>query len=320
MVRIGILHSLTGSMTISERSLVDAALMAIAEINQAGGVLGQIIEPVIEDGASDRQEFVRKAEKLLHQDQVATMFGCWTSASRKAIVPLVEAANILLWYPVQYEGLEASNRVFYFGCCLNQQVEPAVAWLLQHYGDRLYLLGSNYVFPRTIHKMVHAQLQQAGGTVVGEVYVPLSSKAFEPILQEILQAKPDVIFNTLSGDSNLAFYRAYREAGCSPETLPVMAVSVAEPELQSIAACAEGTYASWSYFQSLPTPQNQRFVQAFQARYGGDRVTSDPIAAAYSQVYAWKQAVETAQSFATAAVRQAAYGQLLETPGGTNSD
>ena len=316
MVRVGILHSLTGSMAISERSLVDAVLMAIAEINEAGGVLGQIIEPVIEDGTSESQEFVRKAEKLLQRDQVVTMFGCWTSASRKAIVPLVEAANILLWYPVQYEGLEASKNVFYFGCCPNQQVEPAVAWLLRHHGDRFYLLGSNYVFPRTVHKMIHAQLQQAGGTVVGEAYVPLGNKAFELILQEILQAKPDVIFNTLNGDSNLAFYRAYREAGCAPETLPVMAVSAAEPELQSMAIDAAGTYASWSYFQSLPGTQNQQFVTAFRAKYGHDRVTSDPIAAAYSQVHAWKQAVETAQSFATAAVRQAAYGQLLETPGG----
>lgn len=316
MVRVGILHSLTGSMAISERSLVDAALMAIAEINQAGGVLGQLIEPVIEDGASDNREFVRKAEKLLQQDEVVTVFGCWTSASRKAVVSLFEATNTLLWYPVQHEGLEESKNIFYFGCCPNQQIEPAVDWLLQHHGDRFYLLGSNYVFPRTVNRIIHSQLGRANGIVVGEDYVPLGCKEFQPILQRILQGQPDVIFNSLNGDSNLTFYQAYREAGCSPDALPVMAVSVAEPELQSIATYAAGTYASWSYFQSLSTLQNQEFVQAFQRRYGDDCVTSDPIAAAYTQVYAWKQAVEIAQSVATDAVRRAAYRQTLTTPGG----
>jgi urea transport system substrate-binding protein len=163
MVRVGILHSLTGSMAISERSLVDSALLAIAEINQAGGVLGDSIEPIIEDGASDSREFARKAKKLVQQDAVATVFGCWTSASRKAIIPLLEATNILLWYPVQYEGLEASRNAFYFGCCPNQQIDPAVAWLLQHQGDRFYLLGSNYVFPRTLHKVIRSQLRSGGG-------------------------------------------------------------------------------------------------------------------------------------------------------------
>lgn len=316
MVRVGILHSLTGSMAISERPLVDAALMAIAEINEAGGVLAQLIEPIIEDGVSESREFACKTRKLLQQDEVATVFGCWTSASRKAIVPMFEEHNTLLWYPAPHEGLEVSKNVFYFGCCPNQQVEPAVAWLVQHHGDRFYLLGSNDGFPCTINKMVRSQLHHARGTVVGETYVSFDNPEFEPILQHILQVKPDVIFNTLSGDSNLAFYRAYREAGLSPETMPVMVVSAAEPELQSVAAYAEGTYASWSYFQSLPTPQNQKFVHAFQARYGRDRVTSDPIVAAYTQVYAWTQAVEVAQSFATDAVRQAAYSQILETPAG----
>ena len=316
MINVGILHSLTGSMAISEASLVDAALMAIAEINQAGGVLGQEIAPIVEDGASNEKTFAQKARKLLQQDQVATLFGCWTSACRKAIVPVLEEFNALLWYPLQYEGLEESQHVFYTGSCPNQQVEPALEWLVKHHGKRFYLVGSDYVFPRTVHKIIDAQLKGLGGTVLEEAYVPLGNKDFSQILDRILQLKPDVIFNTLNGDSNLAFYRQYHQAGIQPAHMPIMAVSVAEPELQSIATEAAGTYASWTYFQSLDTAQNRQFVQNFQARYGSDRVTSDPIEAAYTQVYLWKQAVETARSLEINAIRAAAIGQPFEAPGG----
>ncbi|PZV19239.1 MAG: urea ABC transporter substrate-binding protein [Leptolyngbya sp.] len=316
MIDVGILHSLTGSMAISEASLVDAALMAIAEINQAGGVLGQAIAPIVEDGASTEKTFAQKARKLLQQDQVATLFGCWTSACRKAVVPVLEDLNALLWYPLQYEGLEESQHIFYTGSCPNQQVEPALEWLVKLYGKRFYLVGSDYVFPRTVHKIIDAQLKGLGGTVLEEAYVPLGGKDFSQILDRILHLQPDVIFNTLNGDSNLAFYRQYHQAGIQPAQMPIMAVSIAEPELQSIATEAAGTYASWTYFQSLDTAQNQQFVQNFQARYGSDRVTSDPIEAAYTQVYLWKQAVETARSLEINAVRAAAVGQTFEAPGG----
>lgn len=316
MINVGILHSLTGSMAISEASLVDAALMAIAEINQAGGVLGQAIAPIVEDGASNEKTFAQKARKLLQQDQVAALFGCWTSACRKAIVPVLEEFNALLWYPLQYEGLEESQHIFYTGSCPNQQVEPALEWLVKHHGKRFYLVGSDYVFPRTVHKIIDAQLKGLGGTVLEEAYVPLGNKDFSQILDRILQLQPDVIFNTLNGDSNLAFYRQYHQAGIQPAHMPIMAVSVAEPELQSIATEAAGTYASWTYFQSLDTAQNRQFVQNFQARYGSDRVTSDPIEAAYTQVYLWKQAVETARSLEINAIRAAAIGQPFEAPGG----
>ena len=316
MINVGILHSLTGSMAISEASLVDAALMAIAEINQAGGVLGQEIAPIVEDGASNEKTFAQKARKLIQQDQVATLFGCWTSACRKAVVPVLEEFNALLWYPLQYEGLEESQHIFYTGSCPNQQVEPALEWLVKHHGKRFYLVGSDYVFPRTVHKIIDAQLKGLGGTVLEEAYVPLGNKDFSQILDRILQLKPDVIFNTLNGDSNLAFYRQYHQAGIQPAHMPIMAVSVAEPELQSIATEAAGTYASWTYFQSLDTAQNRQFVQNFQARYGADRVTSDPIEAAYTQVYLWKQAVEAARSLEINAIRAAVIGQTFEAPGG----
>ena len=290
--------------------------MAIAEINENGGILGQCIKPIVEDGASDPALFETKARKLVERDTVNTIFGCWTSASRKAVLPVVEQFNTLLWYPVQYEGLECSRNIFYTGSCPNQQVEPAVTWLLKNKGKRFYLLGSNYVFPRTANKIITSQLKQQGGMVVGEEYVSLGIREFTDIITRIKQARPDVVFNTLNGDSNLAFYHQYKASGITAAEIPIMAASVAEAELQNIGETAVGHYACWSYFQSLNTPHNREFVQKFQARYGADRVTSDPIEAAYSQVYLWKQAVEQAQSFDVERVRVAAYGQSFEAPGG----
>jgi urea transport system substrate-binding protein len=315
-VRVGILHSLSGTMAISEASLVEAVLMAIAEINQAGGVLGKSVEPVIEDGASDPAFFEFKARKLIEQDRVNTIFGCWTSAARKAVLPVLEESDALLWYPVQYEGLECSQHIFYTGSCPNQQVEPAVTWLLHNKGTRFYLLGSDYVFPRTVNKIIKAQLKYQGGTVVSEEYASLGTTEFAETITRIKQARPDVVFNTLNGDSNIAFYNQFRESGITAAEIPILAVSVAEAEVQRIGDAAVGHYASWSYFQSLDTPSNKRFVQNFQGRYGGDRVTSDPIEAAYTQVYLWKQAVEQAQSFEVERVRVAAYGQSFEAPSG----
>lgn len=301
---------------MSEAPLVDAALMAIAEINQTGGVLGQDIEPVIEDAASDSNLFAAKARKLIQGDRVATLFGGWTSESRKAILPVVEELNALLWYPVQYEGLECSKNIFYTGSCPNQQIEPAVTWLLSHKGKRFYLVGSNSIFPRTANKIIKAQLKQQEGTVVGEEYISLEENNFTEIISRIQQAQPDVVFNTLNGDSNIAFYRQYQASGISSDQIPILAVSVAEAELQQIGEAAVGHYACGSYFQSLDTPRNRQFVENFQQRYGSDRVTSAPIEAAYTQVYLWKQAVEQAQSFEVEWVRVAAYGQSFEAPGG----
>ncbi len=315
-VRIGILHSLTGSFALSESPLKDAALMAIAEINAAGGVLERQIEPIVVDGASDPWEFARQATRLLQQDRVVSLFGCWTSASRKVLLPILERHNALLWYPVQYEGLEQSPHVFYSGACPNQQIEPALGWLLRHYGKRFYLIGSDYVFPRTMNRVVEAQLNLMAGEVLGEEYVPLGATEFAPVMQHIATAQPDVILNTLNGDSNLAFYREYVESGVKAMGIPILATSITESELQEIAAYAEGTYASWNYFQTLDNPENRQFVANFQARYGADRVTSAPVVSAYTQVYFWKQAVESAQSFDVPAVREAAYGQTVASPGG----
>jgi two-component system NtrC family sensor kinase len=317
IVRVGILHSLSGTMAISEASLKDAALMAIAEINQTGGVLGRQIQPVIEDGASDPITFSLKAKKLLEQDKVATIFGGFSSATRKAIIPVLEEFNALMWYAVEYEGLEQAPQIFYTGLCPNQQVGPAVDWLLKNQGKNFYLLGSDYVFPRAANKIIKAQLKRKGGTLAGEEYVQLGTTEFSEVLARIKETKPDLVFNTLNGDSNLAFYQQYKEAGISAEEIPIMALSVAEEELRRIGGnIAAGHYASWSYFQSIDTAKNQTFVTNFQAHYGSDRVTSDSIEAAYTQVYLWKQAAEKAGSFDVELVREAAYGQTFEAPRG----
>lgn len=313
-IQVGILHSLSGTMAISEAPLVDAALLAIDEINQQGGLLGSEIEPIIEDGASDPERFLSAAESLI--PQVATVFGCWTSLSRKAVLPVFEAADALLWYPVQYEGMEQSRQVFYTGACLNQQVEPALRWLLQQGHCRIFLVGSDYVFPRVAHTYLKGQLHHWGGQLAGECYVPLGSRHFGSVLQALRQAAPDAIFSTLNGDSNLGFYHALVEAGIPAGQIPVMAVSISEVELLHIGSAAVGHYACWGHFQNLQTPANQTFLSRFRRRYGRHRVINDPMAAAYTQVYLWWQSARAAQSLEVEAVRQAAIGQERETPAG----
>lgn len=314
-IRVGIVHSLTGTLALEEAPLRDAALMAIAEINQAGGVLGQQVCPIVEDSASDPARFEQTVRQLA-QTGITTFFGGWSSTGRKLAIPVLEAFDAQLWYPVQYEGLECSPQVFYTGLCPNQQVEPAVKWLLDQGRDRFYLLGMDYVFPRVSNKVIKAQLNRLGGTLVGEVYPPLGQQDFGEIIQAIRQAQPDVVFSTVNGDANVGLYRQYHAAGLTADELPIMAMSVSEQETQEIGPAAAGHYAAWSYFQSLETDANPGFVQRFQACYGPQRVTSDPVEAAYTQVYLWRQAVEQAQSSQTAAVRAAAYGQTFNAPSG----
>nr|WP_242042384.1 transporter substrate-binding protein [Leptolyngbya sp. FACHB-541] len=316
-VKVGILHSLAGPWAIGEIALKDAEMMAITEINQSGGVLGKQIEPIVADGASEPVIFEQQTRKLIEQDQVVTIFGCWTSTVRKFIVPTLERLNALLWYPVQYEGLECSKSIFYTAVCPNQQIEPAVQWLLQNKGKRFYLVGSDIVFSRTASKIIRARLKQQGGTVLGEDYVPVGGMDFRQIIANIKRTKPDVVFSTVNTDSNLGFYPQYREAGIDAEDIPILAVSVTEEEIQQLGVeSAVGHYAAHSYFQSLKNLRNQTFVKNFKATYGADRVTSDSVESAYVQVYLWKQAVEQAQSFEVDHVRLAAYGQAMQTPGG----
>lgn len=319
-IKVGILHSLSGTMAISEQSVVDAEQLAIEEINNAGGVLGKKIQAIVEDGASDWPTFAEKARKLIDRDKVATVFGCWTSASRKAVLPVFESSGHMLWYPVQYEGQECSKNIFYTGAAPNQQIEPAVDWLLENKGQQFFLVGSDYVFPRTANTIIKAQLEAKGGQTVGEDYIPLGGTEVTAIITKIQAALPDggVIFNTLNGDSNVAFFKQMQGAGLTPDKYPTMSVSIAEEEVRAIGTeYLKGHYAAWNYFQSVNSPENQKFVQAFKAKYGQNRVTNDPMEAAYIMVYLWKQAVEQAGTADDIeAVRKAAVGQTFQAPGG----
>ena len=318
-IKVGILHSLSGTMAISETTVVDAEMLAIKEINEAGGVLGRQIEVIQEDGASDWPTFAEKAEKLIDQDGVATIFGCWTSASRKAVLPVFESKQHMLWYPVQYEGQECSQNIFYTGAAPNQQIEPAVEWLLENKGQQFFLVGSDYVFPRTANTIIKEQLTALGGETVGEDYLPLGNTEVTPIITKIKAALPNggVIFNSLNGDSNVAFFKQMQGAGLTPEQYPVMSVSIAEEEVRQIGKeFLIGHYAAWNYFQTVETPENDQWVADFKAEYGEERVTNDPMEAAYIMVYIWKQAVEQAGTTDIPAVREAAYGQEFAAPEG----
>ncbi|MUH01647.1 urea ABC transporter substrate-binding protein [Scytonema sp. UIC 10036] len=318
-IKVGILHSLSGTMAISEKSVVDAEKLAIKEINATGGVLGKQIEAIVEDGASNWDTFREKATKLIDQDKVSVVFGCWTSASRKNVKSVFESKNHMLWYPVQYEGQECSRNIFYTGAAPNQQIEPSIDWLLKNKGKEFFLIGSDYVFPRTANTIIKSQLEALGGKTVGEDYLPLGNTEVTPIITKIKQALPNggVIYNTLNGDSNVAFFKQLKAAGLTADKYPSMSVSIAEEEVKAIGVqYLKGHYAAWNYFQTVDNPANKKFVEAFKKEYGAERVTNDPMEAAYTGVYLWKQAVEKAGTTDLAKVRLAAYGQIFDAPVG----
>jgi urea transport system substrate-binding protein len=316
-VKVGILHSLTGTMSISEKAVVDAEQLAIKEINAAGGVLGSQIEPIVEDGASDWPTFAEKAEKLLNSDEVAAVFGGWTSASRKAMLPVFEGNEGLLFYPVQYEGLEASPNIFYTGATTNQQIIPALDYLKEEGLTKVYLVGSDYVFPRTANKIIKAYAEANGLEILGEDYLPLGDTNVQTIVSNVISAKPQVVFNTLNGDSNVAFFKELKAKGNTPAQIQTISVSVAEEEVTGIGLDnIEGHLVAWNYYQLTDLPANEEFVAAFKAEYGDERVTADPIEAGYNAVYLWAAAAEAAGSFDVAAVKEAAKGLTLDTPEG----
>jgi urea transport system substrate-binding protein len=323
-VKVGILHSRSGTMAISENTVAEAELMAIDEINAAGGVKvdGKKLKmvPVEEDGASDWPTFAEKSKKLIDQDKVAVVFGGWTSASRKAMLPVYEAKDAFLYYPIQYEGQECSKNIFYTGATPNQQAEPAVSWLLKNKGKDFFLVGSDYVYPRTANTIIKEQLKAQGGKLVGEDYLPLGNTEVAPIIAKIKQALPKggVIVNTLNGDSNVAFFKQMKAAGITPANgYAIMSFSIAEEEIAAIGPeYLEGTYAAWNFFQSLDTPASKKFTTDFKAKYGDKRVTSDPAEAAYSMVYLWKLGAEKANSVDDNKVRESLVGVSFDAPEG----
>jgi urea transport system substrate-binding protein len=316
-IKLGFLNSTSGAMAISEQTVRDSLLLAAEEINAAGGILGKQIEPVEEDGASDPAVFAEKIEKLLTSDCVAAVFGGWTSASRKAMLPVVEGANGLLFYPVQYEGLEASENIYYTGATTNQQIIPAMDFLASKDVKTLFLAGSDYVFPRTANKIIKQYAAELGIEIVGEEYVPLDSDDWSTQVAKIVKAKPDFVFNTINGSSNVGFIKAYYEQGLGPDTSPIISVSIAEEEAPAMGKDVTGQFAAWNYFQSVESPANAAFIEAFQAEFGADRPTSDPMEAAYTSLYLYKNIVEKAESFGVDDVNAASDGVSFDAPEGT---
>jgi urea transport system substrate-binding protein len=316
-VKVGVLHSLSGTMANSEAVVVDAVLFALDEINQAGGVLGRPVKPVVADGRSDGPTFAREADRLISEEKVCTVFGCWTSASRKAVRPVFEKYDHLLIYPVQFEGLETSPCIIYLGAAPNQQILPAVEWAVTALGKkRFFLVGSDYVFPRAAHAIIKDHLQRAGAQVVGEQFVPLGSQKVEGVMSALARTKPDMILNTINGDSNTAFFRALRAAGITPARTPTLSFSVGEHELRSLnLADLEGDYAAWTYFQSVASPENEEFVARFHEKYP-QRSINDPMETAYLGVKFWARAINEAQSLDPKKIRRALLNQRWKGPDG----
>ena len=331
-IKVGILHSLSGTMAISETSLKDVALMTIEEINANGGLLGRKIEPVVVDPASDWPLFAEKARGLIQQEKVAVVFGCWTSVSRKSVLPVFEELNGLLFYPVQYEGEESSYNVFYTGAAPNQQAIPAVEYLMSEDGggaERFVLLGTDYVYPRTTNKILNYFLESKGvaKTDIMELYTPFGHSDYQTIVADIKKfaaGKSTAVVSTINGDSNVPFYKELANQGLKAEDIPVVAFSVGEEELRGIdTKPLVGHLAAWNYFMSVDTPENTEFVAKWNAYVkkhnlpgGAKRVTNDPMEATYIGIKMWAQAVEQAGTTDVDAVRQAVGGQVVRAPSG----
>lgn len=331
-IKVGILHSLSGTMAISETSLKDVALMTIEEINEKGGVLGKKLEPIVVDPASNWPLFAEKARELLQKDKVAVVFGCWTSVSRKSVLPVFEELNGLLFYPVQYEGEESSYNVFYTGAAPNQQAIPAVEYLMSDEGggaERFVLLGTDYVYPRTTNKILRAFLNSKGigDEDIMEEYTPFGHSDYQTIVANIKKfaaGKPSAVISTINGDSNVPFYKELANQGLKAIDIPVIAFSVGEEELRGIdTKPLVGHLAAWNYFMSIDTPENEEFIAKWQEYVkennlpGGDaRVTNDPMEATYIGIHMWRQAVEQAGTTNVDTVRQALGYQTFKSPSG----
>ena len=331
-IKVGILHSLSGTMAISETPLKDMALMSIDDINAHGGVLGKQLEPVIVDPASNWPLFAEKARQLLTQDKVAVVFGAWTSVSRKSVLPVFEELNGLLFYPVQYEGEEMSPNVFYTGAAPNQQAIPAVEYLLSEDGGaakRFILLGTDYVYPRTTNKILRAFLHSKGiqDKDIEEVYTPFGYSDYQTIVSNIKKFSADgktAVISTINGDSNVPFYKELANQGIKATDVPVIAFSVGEEELRGIdTKPLVGNLAAWNYFQSVDNPTNKKFVEQWKAYAKAHKlpnaetaVTNDPMEATWVGMHMWAQAVEKAKSTDVDKVRAAMAGQTYPAPSG----
>ncbi|MBP5997510.1 MAG: urea ABC transporter substrate-binding protein [Azonexus sp.] len=332
-IKVGILHSLSGTMAISETALKETALMTIDEINKSGGVMGKKLEPVVVDPASNWPLFAEKARQLLSKDKVDVVFGCWTSVSRKSVLPVFKELNGLLFYPVQYEGEELEKNVFYTGAAPNQQAIPAVEYLMSKDGGeakRFVLLGTDYVYPRTTNKILRAFLKSKGiaEADIMEEYTPFGHSDYQTIIAKIkkfaAEGKKTAVVSTINGDSNVPFYKELGNAGLKATDVPVVAFSVGEEELRGVdTKPLVGHLAAWNYFMSLKNPQNEKFVKMYKEWAVKNKlpnaktvVTNDPMEATYVGIHMWKQAVEKAKSTEVDKVIAAMAGQSFAAPSG----
>jgi urea transport system substrate-binding protein len=322
-IKIGVLHSLSGTMAISETTLKDTMLMLVDDLNRSGGLLGKQVEAVVVDPASNWPLFAEKARELIEKDQVSAVFGCWTSVSRKSVLPVFEELNGLLFYPVQYEGEESSRNVFYTGAAPNQQAIPAVDYLMSEDGGaakRFVLLGTDYVYPRTTNKILRSYLHSKGiaDADIMENYTPFGHSDWQTIVGQVKkfssEGKKTAVVSTINGDANVPFYKELGNQGINAEDIPVIAFSVGEEELAGLdTKPLVGHLAAWNYFMSVDTPENTAFIKKWQTFIKSDeRVTNDPMEAHYIGFKMWVQAVQQAGTTDIDAVRQAMYGQKVK--------
>jgi urea transport system substrate-binding protein len=337
-VKVGVLHSLSGTMAISETSLKDALLFTFDEINKSGGVSGKMIEPVVVDPASNWPLFAEKARQLIEKDKVAVVFGCWTSVSRKSVLPVFEQLNGMLFYPVQYEGEELSKNIFYTAEAVNQQAIPAVDYMLAEGKKKFYLLGSDYVYPRTTNKILKQYLKAKGipDSDIEEIYTPFGHTDYQTIvaaIKKFVAGGNACVISTLNGDTNVPFFKEFANAGLTSENCPVVSFSISEDEFRGLPAKdLVGHLGCWTYFMSVKTPENKSFVDSFQTwlkdpkvtgvdyKVSGvdpkNRVTCSPMNLSRIGVYLWKQGVEKTGSFEVDKVREAMYGLKFKGPAG----
>jgi urea transport system substrate-binding protein len=320
-IRVGILHSRTGPLKISEQSMIDAELMAIDEINRAGGLLGRTVVPVIADGRSDPKVFAQEARRLIETEKVGVLFGCWTGLCRRAVKQVVESSRHLLFFPSNYEGMDIPSGVICTGPIPNQQVIPAVNWCFEALKARkFYLAGSKDIQSYSANALIRDQLKAIGAQSIGEKYVELDGTGMPEMIAAIKASSPDLVLSTVIGEGNKPFYQQLAQAGLTPARLPVVSFTIGEDELRELPVKDMiGDYAAWSYFQSLDSAVNRAFVRRFKERYGAERTTSDAIVAAHNAVRFWAQAVDEAGTDATDQVRSFAMRESLEAPEGVVS-
>ncbi len=318
-IDVGVLFSLSGGLTIIEKSLHDATLMAISEINAKGGVLGKQINPIVEDGASDPKTYNEKASKLVIEDKVTTVFGCYTSASRKAVLPVFEKRNAMLFYPTYYEGYECSKNVVYTGAVPNQQLSNFIPWIFKTLGKKkFFIVGSNYIYPREMAKVCKILIKQNGGEYIADEYLELGHSEWGSMVNKIKDSGCDVVLSNVVGDSVVSFYREYRNQGLTMDKLPICATVTSEIEVAAMGAeNAVGSYTSFPYFMAIDTPINKAFVQRYRDYVKDPKaVTHHALESSYFQVFLWKQALEKAGSNTANGIRTGVRGQEFDAPGG----